>query len=218
MYALLFVCLLWFQQYASSPQSQGVGRQETAKATGSAASANETQPQYTQDGKLVFPADYRLWAYVTSGVDMDYNPSPQAQGHTMFDNVFVNPQSYQSFLKTGTWPDKTLFVLEARVGASKGSINKGGHYQSTETMGHVVHVKDSARFAETNGWAFFGFDDDKPGEPGNLFPKGATCYSCHEQHGAVDTTFVQFYPTLLPVAREKKTFSSAYLKDEGAAK
>jgi hypothetical protein len=29
----------------------------------------------------------------------------------------------------------------------------------------------------------------------------------------VDTTFVQFYPTLMPVAKEKGTLSASYLKD-----
>jgi hypothetical protein len=29
----------------------------------------------------------------------------------------------------------------------------------------------------------------------------------------VDTTFVQFYPTLLPLAREKHTLAAAYLKE-----
>jgi hypothetical protein len=42
----------------------------------------------------------------------------------------------------------------------------------------------------------------------------ADCYSCHQAHGAVDTTFVQFYPTLLPIAQEKKTLSASYLADE----
>ena len=32
-----------------------------------------------------------------------------------------------------------------------------------------------------------------------------------EKHGAVDTTFVQFYPTLMPIAEQKKTLSAAYL-------
>ncbi len=41
------------------------------------------------------------------------------------------------------------------------------------------------------------------------------CYSCHEQHGAVDTTFVQFYPTLLKLAEQKGTLSEAYKKEEG---
>ena len=40
------------------------------------------------------------------------------------------------------------------------------------------------------------------------------CYSCHEQHGAVDTTFVQFYPTLINLAQQKGTLSDAYKKDE----
>jgi acyl carrier protein phosphodiesterase len=30
-----------------------------------------------------------------------------------------------------------------------------------------------------------------------------SCNSCHSQHGAVEHTFVQFYPTLLEFARQK---------------
>ena len=41
-----------------------------------------------------------------------------------------------------------------------------------------------------------------------------SCYSCHEQHAAVDTTFVQFYPTLLKLAEKKGTLSEAYKKEE----
>jgi hypothetical protein len=32
----------------------------------------------------------------------------------------------------------------------------------------------------------------------------------------VDTTFVQFYPTLSPIAKSKGTFSAAYLKESAA--
>jgi hypothetical protein len=67
-------------------------------------------------------------------------------GHHMFDNVFVNPEAYESFLQTGMWPDKTLLVLEGRQGEDKGSINKQGSYQGTVVMGVEVHVKDEARF------------------------------------------------------------------------
>jgi aspartate oxidase len=34
---------------------------------------------------------------------------------------------------------------------------------------------------------------------------------------AADTTFVQFYPTLLPIAEEKQTLSASYLKEGAAA-
>jgi hypothetical protein len=169
---------------------------------------NSTTPVYTADGKLVFPANYREWIYLTSGIDMSYGPAAMS-GHSMFDNVFVNPEAYRSFLETGTWPDKTLLVLEIRSAGSKGSINQNGHFQTTGLMGREVHVKDEARFP--GKWAFFGFDE---AGPSTQIPTTASCYSCHEQHAAVDTTFVQFYPTLLEIAKLKKTFSPAYLKEE----
>jgi hypothetical protein len=72
-------------------------------------------------------------------------------------------------------------------------------------------VKDESRFP--GKWAFFGFDSDGPAKQ---VPKEAECYSCHEQHAAVDTTFVQFYPTLIEFAKSKGTLSANYLKDEAA--
>ena len=170
--------------------------------------SNSNAPSYTGDGKLKFPANYREWVYLTSGVDMSYGPAMN-MGHSTFDNVFVNPEAYQAFLKTGTWPDKTVLVLEVRAAGSKGSINKNGHFQTGGVLGREVHVKDEARFE--GKWAFFGFEK---GDTGNLFPKEMDCYSCHQQHAAVDTTFVQFYPTLLDIAKKKNTLSPTYLKEE----
>src|ERR1700739_2586224 len=114
-------------------------------------------PVYTAEGRLVFPANYREWIYLTTGMDMDYNPDPAMAGHSMFDNVFVNPEAYQAFVATGTWPDKTILVLEGRMAANKGSINKKGHYQTNDVMNQSVHVKDESRFP--GKWAFFGFDE-----------------------------------------------------------
>jgi hypothetical protein len=186
-----------------------VGSSSQTPATAQEANQS-TAPVYTADGKLVFPANYREWIYLTSGVDMSYSPNAMA-GHSMFDNVFVNPEAYRSFLKTGTWPDKTIMVLEVRGAGTNASINKSGHFQTPDLMGREVHLKDESRFGATNKWAFFGFDDDKPS---TQTPKEAACYSCHEQHGAVDTTFVQFYPTLIDLAKQKGTLSAGYVKDE----
>lgn len=164
-------------------------------------------PEYTSDGDMKLPEHYREWVYLTTGFDMSYNPNGMDMGHHMFDNVFVNPEAYKVFVETGKWPDKTTFVLEGRRAEGKGSINQKGNYQSTEIMGLEVHVKDS-RFA--GNWAFFGFGE---GKTAKMIPTTATCYSCHSEHGAVDTTFVQFYPTLLPIAKLKGTLSVAYLKE-----
>lgn len=178
-----------------------------------AMAASNAAPAYSQSGDLLPPTNYREWIYLTSGIDMSYNPkTAEMQGHSMFDNVFVNPEAYKSFLKTGTWPDKTVMVLEVREAKNKGSINQQGHFQGTEVMGFEVHVKDETRFA--GKWAFFSFDS--PNGNGTLIPQGAPCYTCHTDHAAVDTTFVQFYPTLLPIAQVKGTFSKAFLKEEAA--
>ncbi len=169
-------------------------------------------PTYTSDGRLKPPTDYREWIYLTSGLDMSYTPRVAGmENMSMFDNVFVNPEAYRAFLQTGTWPDKTMLVLEVRGAESKASINKSGHFQSTEQMGTEVHVKDASH----GGWAFYSLDD---GGAGKLIPKDAACYSCHQDHAAVDTTFVQFYPTLLPLAKAKGTLSAAYLKEIAAGK
>jgi len=73
-------------------------------------------------------------------------------------------------------------------------------------------VRDDARFK--GGWAFFNFSDER--KPSAMIPTTVACYSCHSAHAAVGTTFVQFYPTLLPIAREKGTLSQGYLDDEKA--
>jgi hypothetical protein len=170
----------------------------------------EMAPQYTSDGQMQLPVHYREWIYLTSGFDMSYNPSMQMADHHMFDNVFVNPAAYQSFTKTGTWPDKTVLVLEVRGAQGKGSINQNGNYQGT-VMGLEVHVKDETRFP--GKWAFFGFN---AGKTSKMIPTTTDCYSCHAAHAAVDTTFVQFYPTLLPIGISKGTLSAAYQKEMGS--
>jgi hypothetical protein len=203
MRALLLLCLafLFPAQYDS----------KTTPPQGTEHTSSTQTPTYTEDGRLLFPANYREWVYLTSGIDMSYSPNAMGMDHSMFDNVFVNPDAYKAFLQTGTWPDKTMLVLEVRVAGSKASINKSGHYQTSDTMGREVHVKDASRFSDK--WAFFGFETDSPSKQ---VPKEAACYSCHEQHAAVDTTFVQFYPTLIELAKKKGTLSASYLKDEAA--
>jgi hypothetical protein len=177
------------------------------------AAATPGAPSYAANGDMLPPANYREWIYVTSGIDMSYTPKADMANHSMFDNVFVNPEAYRRFLATGTWPDKTVMVLEARMAKSKGSINQRGNFQDKDVMAIEVHVKDEARFP--GKWAFFEFDSLE--KNGTLVPTGAPCYTCHAAHAAVDTTFVQFYPTLLPIAHEKKTLSEAFLKEEAAS-
>jgi hypothetical protein len=177
----------------------------TAATAAEWSTAPDAGPVYTAEGRLRYPQDYREWVFLSSGVDMSYQERADMKDHSMFDNVFAEPTAYRQFLRTGTWPDGTALVLESRVAAEKGSINKRGKFQTSEVMGVEVHVKDTRRFQ--GGWAFFTFRDSGPGQ---MVPMTADCYSCHQQHAAVDTTFVQFYPTLLGVATAKGTLRAGY--------
>ncbi|MSU48415.1 MAG: hypothetical protein EXS37_04865 [Opitutus sp.] len=104
-------------------------------------------------------------------------------------------------MQTGEWPEKTVFILEVRASASTGSINKAGHYQAG-VVGLEAHVKDGARFPSR--WAFFDFGTSAPSA--KPLPASSSCQKCHEKNGAVDETFVQFYPSLIEIARAKGKF------------
>ena len=181
-----------------------------AASAGDPSTTSPRAPAYTTDGKLIAPGDYREWVYLSSGLGMSYNPKALASAEPMFDNTFVNPEAYRAFRNTGTWPDKTVIVLEVRGSSDKGSINQRGRFQSGDVQGLEVHVKDITRFS--GGWAFFSFDNGPA--PATRIADTQACYACHSAHGAVDTTFVQFYPTLLPIAKQHATLSAAYLQDE----
>jgi hypothetical protein len=168
---------------------------------------------YTADGKLNFPKDYRTWVYLSTGLDMAYVENAGMGDLHMFDSVFVNREAYDAYQRTGTWPDKTIMVLEVRRGVQNGSINKKGHFQA-DRIGLEAHVKDTARFK--SGWAFFPLKDEA--NPTVALPQTSQCNVCHEEHAAVDTTFVQFYPTLMAKAQEMKTLSAAYVAEEAKAK
>ncbi len=150
-------------------------------------------PRYTANGDLVAPADYREWVFLTASLDMSYFPG--AAGHSMFDNVFVEPRAWRAFKASGHWPDGTILAKEARAASEQGSINRGGHFQSGAPADVEFHVRDSRRYA--GGWAFFILGAN--GTAARVAPS-ADCYTCHREHGAVDTTFVQFYPTARPIA------------------
>lgn len=164
------------------------------------------KPQYDAKGNLQRPPDYRDWEFLSAGFGMNYSPAPDS--HEMFTNVFVQRWAYEEFLKSGKWPEQSMFVIDERGAESRSSINKRGHYQ-TDLMGLAVEVKDSAR---SDKWAYYGFNADA--NTAEAMPKGNGCWSCHEQHAAVEHTFVQFYPTLKPVAKKFGVYNEAREKVE----
>jgi cytochrome c553 len=69
-------------------------------------------------------------------------------------------------------------------------------------MGFEFHVKDASH----GGWQFYFIPKDKPSA--KAFPATAACFTCHAQNGAADTTFVQYYPTLIEAAKKNGTYKA----------
>lgn len=163
------------------------------------------QARYDTAGRMLRPDNYREWIYLSSGLGMSYDPPAPGQAvaagaNPFFDNVFVDPAAWRAFKQTGKWPDKTVMVLELRASSDKGSIIQRGRFQTTAPR-IEVHVKDAKRFS--GGWAFFGFS--AADTVSQMTPTDKDCYSCHREHGTLDTTFAQFYPTVREIAERKGT-------------
>ncbi len=165
-----------------------------------AIAAFAADPEFNKSGELVRPKNYREWIFLSSGVGMNYGSGPLP-----FSNVFVEPSAYRKFVEMGKWPESSIFALEIRQPATEGSINKGGQYQ-TNLLSVEYSVKDKTRFPD--GWGYFAFNGNATSA--KVLGDGAGCNACHGKNAAVEHTFVQFYPTLLEIARAKATLNPSF--------
>ena len=140
-------------------------------------------PICSGSGELARPPDYREWVFVTSGLGMTYGPAEAAAGRApMFDNVFVTQAAYREFLRSGTWPDRTMLILEIRRAEASVSINNAGRTQG-EIVALEAAVKDERRFPE-GGWGYFSFSGRQGlvDSAASLAPDGVVPYLPQEQH------------------------------------
>jgi hypothetical protein len=164
-------------------------------------------PKYVAGtNNLIRPDNYREWIFVGSSLGLNYPAPGQPAGPSRFENVFVNPTSYRSFMQTGKWPDKTAYALEFRNVGTEAVANREGHFQ-TDLNAFEVNVKDS-RFPD--GWAYFVFGQNEKSVAPLSGDTVKRCIDCHTAHTAVERTFVQFYPTLLEVAKRMGTVRKDY--------
>jgi Cytochrome P460 len=155
-----------------------------------------TSPQYDSHGALLRPEHFETWIFIGASTGLTYEPSMRGPGSGEFHDVYIRPESYRDYARTGKFPEKTVLVLALYPPREKISPAKGGYFEG-DLDGMAAAVKDHRHFAE--GWAYFNF-----GKAPNLAPKAKAnpkqnCYACHRQHAADDNVFVQFYPILRPI-------------------
>ncbi len=163
---------------------------------GVAAAASESTAVFNADGKLQLPVGYRHWVFIGAPLTPNGLNNGKA-GFPEYHHVDV-------YLKTGSFPEGTVIVKElTRVlnptfpdGSRTEPSGRG--YFNGEFNGMDVTVKDSKRFAATNGWGFFNFGHHPlPYSSSAKEASAAECAGCHQSFVAkTDMTWVQFYPIL----------------------
>ena len=170
---------------------------------GVAAAASESTAMFDADGKLQLPVGYRHWVFIGAPLTPNGLNNGKA-GFPEYHHVYVEEKNLDVYLKTGSFPEGTVIVKElTRVlnptfpdGSRTEPSGRG--YFNGEFNGMDVTVKDSKRFAATNGWGFFNFGHHPlPYSSSAKEASAAECAGCHQSFVAkTDMTWVQFYPIL----------------------
>jgi hypothetical protein len=167
---------------------------------------------FNQDGSVQLPTGYRRWQHVGARV--------KTSGNSVLDgskivvpqvmDAYVEPEAFESYRRTGKWPEGTRIVKEFSSIKTGSDCNESSFICSTpyglgifETryIGLGMMVKDSRRFpAETGHWGYFSFLLDGQ-RYASVSPVRARsqCSGCHEALAAgTDYVFSNTHIGLLP--------------------
>ena len=160
--------------------------------------------EFTTDGKLKQPShDYRKWVQIGTPLtpnDLNGGDAPFPEFHS----VYMDPESFAYYEKTGQFRDGTVMVKELlSVGAKEATSGKG--YFMGEFTGLEISIKDSKRFKDDPGnWAYFSFGHKYPLKAEASKNAVASCNQCHQDNAKTDWVFSQYYPVLRAAAPRSK--------------
>jgi hypothetical protein len=160
--------------------------------------------EFTPDGKLKQPVGYRKWIYVGTPL----TPNDLNGGEASFPEfhaVYIDPESFARYEKTGTFRDGTVVVKElSRVGSKEAPSGKG--YFMGSFTGLEAAIEDSKRFKDEPGhWAYFSFGHKYPLKKEVAKNAVSACNQCHQDNaGKTDWVFSQYYPVLRAAAPRSK--------------
>ena len=160
--------------------------------------------EFTADGKLKQPVGYRRWVFVGSPL----TPNDMNDGEASFPEfhaVYIDPESFAHYEKTGEYRDGTVLIKElSSVGSRKSPAGNG--YNQGEFTGLEAAIKDSKRFKDEPGnWGYFSFGHKYPLKKEVAPNPTAACNACHDQNAKkTGLVFSQYYPVLRAVAPKSK--------------
>ena len=160
--------------------------------------------EFTADGKLKQPVGYRKGVYVGEVV----TPNDMNDGDASFPEfhaIYMDPESFAHYEKTGKFRDGTVLVKELSSVGSKKAPSGNGYFQG-EFTGLEATIKDSKRFPdEPANWAYFSFGHKYPLKTEASKNSVAACNKCHDDNASkTDFVFSQYYPVLRAAAPRSK--------------
>ena len=170
-----------------------------------AAETQQSAAVFDSDGKLKLPkpATFRRWVLVGAPLTPDGLNNNKA-GFPEYHNVYVEKKNVDVYLKTGNFPEGTVIVKELTLvldpvfpDSSRKEPSGRGYFNGAYN-GIDMSVKDSKRFAKTNGWGYFTFGHHPlPYDQTSEERPVTECAGCHIANVAkTDMTWIQFYPLL----------------------
>jgi Cytochrome P460 len=159
--------------------------------------------EFTADGKLKQPVNYRKWVYVGEVI----TPNDMNGGEATFPefhSVYMDPESFAEYEKTGKFRDGTVLIKELSSVGSKNAPSGNGYFQG-EFTGLEATIKDSKRFKDEPGsWAYFSFGHKYPLKAEAAKNAASACNQCHQDNAKTDWVFGQYYPVLRAAAPRSK--------------
>ena len=167
-------------------------------------------PEYTASGDLILPKNniWREWVFVGEPL----TPNALNDGKASFPeyhNVYIEPGSYAIYKKTGVFPEGTIFVKELQLAlpaenpdGSRTEPSGRGFFPGAFN-GADVTVKDTKRFAESDGWGYFNFNHHEPKALTAKVRAKSECAFCHIASAKRDEVWTQFYQILDEVPAPK---------------
>jgi hypothetical protein len=163
-----------------------------------AATSTMAEEYFTIDnGQLERPTGYREWVYVGTPL----TPNDLNDGKATFPefhNVYIDPESWAHWKKTGEFRDGTILMKELVGVGAKAAVSGKGYFQGN-FVGLEATIKSKEHFADEPGnWAYFSFstpDLKTLTTSAEKFP-AESCNGCHAAAAADDFVFTQYYPVL----------------------
>ena len=172
-------------------------------------------PEYTESGDLILPKNFHEWVYVGSpltplalngGKPCPEPPSSSSgpcTGFPEYHNVYIEPGSYEIYKKTNVFPEGTIMFKELQLTLPPAEFPDGSRtepsgrgYFPGPFNGADVTVKDTKRYADTEGWGYYNFNHHEPKAPTAKLKAKNECAFCHIASAKKDGVWTQFYRLL----------------------